>query len=99
MQNSFLIKTEKLVKIYPMGQQSLVALNGIDLTFAEGEFAGLVGPSGSGKTTLLNIIGSLDVPSSGSVETMGRKVERLSHQNAAKLRNEHIGFIFKTLMD
>lgn len=96
MQNSFLIKTEKLVKIYPMGQQSLVALNGIDLTFAEGEFAGFVGPSGSGKTTLLNIIGSLDVPSSGSVETMGRKVERLSHQNAAKLRNEHIGFIFQT---
>jgi len=96
VQNSFLIKTEKLVKIYPMGQQSLVALNGIDLTFAEGEFAGFVGPSGSGKTTLLNIIGSLDVPSSGSVETMGRKVERLSHQNAAKLRNEHIGFIFQT---
>jgi putative ABC transport system ATP-binding protein len=96
VQNSFLIKTEKLVKIYPMGQQSLVALNGIDLTFDKGEFAGFVGPSGSGKTTLLNIIGSLDIPSSGSVETMGRKVENLSHQDAAKLRNEHIGFIFQT---
>ena len=96
MQNSYLIKTEKLVKIYPMGQQSLLALNGIDLTFEKGEFAGFIGPSGSGKTTLLNIIGSLDIPSSGSVETMGSKVEMLSHQDAAKLRNQHIGFIFQT---
>jgi putative ABC transport system ATP-binding protein len=96
VQDSYLIKTEELVKIYPMGQMSLVALNSIDLSFVKGEFAGLVGPSGSGKTTLLNIIGSLDIPSSGSVTTMDRRIESLSHKDAANLRNKHIGFIFQT---
>lgn len=91
-----LIKTEKLVKSYPMGQQKLMALDRVDLSFKDGEFAGLVGPSGSGKTTLLNIIGSLDVPSSGSATTMQRRIETLTHQEAAELRNRHIGFIFQT---
>lgn len=91
-----LIKTEKLMKSYPMGQQTLMALDRVDLSFKEGEFAGLVGPSGSGKTTLLNIIGSLDVPSSGSATTMQRKIEILTHREAAELRNRHIGFIFQT---
>ena len=91
-----LITTKDLVKSYPMGQETLLALDHVNLSFREGEFAGLVGPSGSGKTTLLNIIGSLDVPSSGSAVTMGRKIEALSHQEAAELRNRHIGFIFQT---
>lgn len=91
-----LIETKELVKSYPMGQQKLMALDRVDLSFKEGEFAGLVGPSGSGKTTLLNIIGSLDVPSSGSVTTMQRRIEDLTHQEAAELRNRHIGFIFQT---
>ena len=91
-----LIKTERLMKRYRMGQQTLMALDRVDLSFNEGEFAGLVGPSGSGKTTLLNIIGSLDVPSSGSATTMQRKIETLTHQEAAELRNRHIGFIFQT---
>jgi putative ABC transport system ATP-binding protein len=96
MDNSYLIKTENLVKIYPMGLTSLTALDHIDLTFKKGEFAGLVGPSGSGKTTLLNIIGSLDEPTEGSAEVLGEKIETLSHKKAARLRNEHIGFIFQT---
>ncbi len=96
MNNSFLIKTEHLKKIYPMGLTTLVALDNVNLTFKKGEFAGLVGPSGSGKTTLLNIIGSLDSPSKGSAEVMGKKVETLSHKSAAQLRNRHIGFIFQT---
>lgn len=79
-----------------MGPTSLVALDDVNLIFKKGEFAGLVGPSGSGKTTLLNIIGSLDSPSEGSAEVMGKKVETLSHKNAAQLRNRHIGFIFQT---
>jgi len=91
-----LIKTNDLVKSYPMGQETLLALDHVNLSFREGEFAGLVGPSGSGKTTLLNIIGSLDVPTSGSAIIMGRKIETLSHQEAAELRNRHIGFIFQT---
>ena len=96
MNNSYLIKTEHLTKIYPMGLTTLVALNDVNLTFKKGEFAGLVGPSGSGKTTLLNILGSLDSPSKGSAEVMGNKIETLSHKDAASIRNKHMGFIFQT---
>jgi len=96
MDDSNLITTKDLVKIYPMGAESITALAGINLTFKKGEFSGLVGPSGSGKTTLLNIIGSLDAPTSGSAEVLGLRVENLSHQKAAALRNHHIGFIFQT---
>lgn len=91
-----LIVTKDLKKIYPMGSHELEALAGVNLTFARGEFAGLVGPSGSGKTTLLNILGSLDVPTKGSAVVMGRAIETLSHKEAADLRNRHIGFIFQT---
>ena len=55
-----------------------------------------MGPSGSGKTTLLNIVGSLDVPTSGTVEVLDRNVEHLTHKQAAELRNQHMGFIFQT---
>lgn len=96
MENSALIETRNLVKIYPMGSHELIALNNVNLNFKKGEFAGLVGPSGSGKTTLLNIIGSLDSPTRGSAIVMGKKVEELSHKQAARLRNEHLGFIFQT---
>ncbi|RKY87643.1 lipoprotein-releasing system ATP-binding protein LolD [candidate division KSB1 bacterium] len=96
MNNSYLIKTEHIKKIYPMGLTTLIALDDINLTFKKGEFAGLVGPSGSGKTTLLNIIGALDSPSEGSAEVLGKKVETLSHRSAAHLRNWYIGFIFQT---
>jgi putative ABC transport system ATP-binding protein len=90
------IKTENLSKIYPLGSTTLKALDGISLTVAHGEFLGLVGPSGSGKTTLLNILGCLDVPDAGGAEVLGLRVERLSHNEAAQLRKNHIGFIFQT---
>ena len=96
MDNSHLIRTENLTKVYPMGRSQIRALNQVSLSIKPGEFAGLVGPSGSGKTTLLNIIGSLDVPTQGSAEVMGLKVEKLNHREAAGLRNRHIGFIFQT---
>jgi putative ABC transport system ATP-binding protein len=96
MTESPIIVTEDLKKIYMMGPHRLEALAGVNLRFAKGEFAGLVGPSGSGKTTLLNIVGTLDAPSEGSAVVMGRAVESLSHKEAARLRNRHIGFIFQT---
>lgn len=96
MENSLLIKTEKLTKIYPRGQYKIVALKDVNTDFKNAEFTGIVGPSGSGKTTLLNIIGSLDVPTEGSAEVMGKKIEQLSHKKAAELRNKNIGFIFQT---
>jgi len=96
VQDEILISTKDLEKIYPLGLTTLKALDRISFSVRRGEFVGLVGPSGSGKTTLLNIIGSLDAPTSGSAEVLGEKIESLSHKEAAKLRNEHIGFIFQT---
>jgi putative ABC transport system ATP-binding protein len=96
MTDDAIIRTTDLKKIYPMGLGTIEALAGVTLSFAKGEFAGLVGPSGSGKTTLLNIIGSLDAPSSGSAVVMGQAIESLTHKQAAGLRNRHIGFIFQT---
>ena len=91
-----IIKTKNLVRSYPMGATTLKALNKITLNFSAGEFTGLIGPSGSGKTTLLNVIGSLDMPTSGSAEVLGKKIEKLSAKQAADLRNFEIGFIFQT---
>jgi putative ABC transport system ATP-binding protein len=96
MTDTPLIQTTDLKKTYPMGLHRIEALAGVTLSFDRGEFAGLVGPSGSGKTTLLNIIGSLDTPSDGSAVVMGQRIEALTHQQAARLRNHHIGFIFQT---
>lgn len=96
MELSPIIKIENLVKKFPMGKGEFTALNNIDLLFSMGEFAGLVGPSGSGKTTLLNIIGSLDVPSSGEAVVLDRSIRTLSAREAARLRKENLGFIFQS---
>jgi putative ABC transport system ATP-binding protein len=96
MNVSPIIKVNNLVKDYAMAKQSFRALNDINLSLNMGEFCGLVGPSGSGKTTLLNIIGALDNPTSGDAIVMDRSVNTLNHREAAKMRNESIGFIFQT---
>jgi len=91
-----IIEINNLVKRFPVGKGFFTALNDVNLSFGEGEFAGLVGPSGSGKTTLLNIIGSLDTPSEGTAFVMEKSIAELTHKQSAKLRNKHIGFIFQT---
>lgn len=96
MENSSIIKIDKLTKTFPMGKTKFTALNSINLELRKGEFAGLIGPSGSGKTTLLNIIGSLDVPSSGDAIVLGHSVGLLTAKEAAKLRKESLGFIFQS---
>jgi putative ABC transport system ATP-binding protein len=96
MENSEIVTVKDLIKRYPIGKGEFTALNGIDLTFGTGEFAGIVGPSGSGKTTLLNIIGSLDIPTEGSVVVLGKSIRELNHKQAALLRKKHMGFIFQT---
>jgi len=91
-----IIKIEGLKKHFPMGSGRFTALNGIDLSFGRGEFAGLIGPSGSGKTTLLNIIGTLDVPSEGKAIILGESVGNLSAGASASMRKSQLGFIFQS---
>lgn len=91
-----IIRINDLVKKFPVGKGHFTALEQVNLNFGKAEFAGLVGPSGSGKTTLLNIIGSLDTPTEGSALVLDKSIAELSHKEAAKLRNKHIGFIFQT---
>lgn len=91
-----IVEVQNLSKKFPVGAGFFTALKEVNLQFKEGEFAGLVGPSGSGKTTLLNIIGSLDIPSSGEVVVMGNPVSRLTVAQAALLRKQQLGFIFQS---
>jgi len=96
MENGVIISIEGLKKHFPMGSGRFTALNGIDLTFGKGEFAGIIGPSGSGKTTLLNIIGTLDNPSEGRAVILGHSVGELSPSESASLRKSKLGFIFQS---
>jgi putative ABC transport system ATP-binding protein len=96
MKNSHIVTIEGLIKRYPVGKGYFTALNGINLIFGTGEFAGVVGPSGSGKTTLLNIIGSLDSPTEGIANVLGKSIGQLSQKQAARLRKKNMGFIFQT---
>ncbi|MFA5668615.1 MAG: ABC transporter ATP-binding protein [Balneolaceae bacterium] len=93
MQN--IISLKNVTKRFPVGDGFFTALEDINLEFKKGEFSGLVGPSGSGKTTLLNIIGSLDSPTEGTAEVLGKNISALSHKESALLRNHQIGFIFQ----
>jgi putative ABC transport system ATP-binding protein len=91
-----IIEISELVKRFPMGKANSPHSGASTLNFGEGEFAGLIGPSGSGKTTLLNIIGSLDSPSQGRVDVLGKSVGNLNAREAARLRKESMGFIFQS---
>lgn len=96
MENGVIISIEGLKKHFPMGSGRFTALNGINLTFGKGEFAGIIGPSGSGKTTLLNIIGTLDNPSEGRAVILGHSVGELTAAESASLRKSKLGFIFQS---
>lgn len=96
MNDEVIIKIEGLKKHFPVGSGRFTALNGINLTFGRGEFAGLIGPSGSGKTTLLNIIGTLDAPSEGKAIILGESVGNLTAGASAALRKSQLGFIFQS---
>ena len=95
MSNS-MIRLENIEKVYRTERIETVALSGINVEVGEGEFVSVMGPSGCGKSTLLNVIGLLDVPSSGSVHLDGQQVDSYQDRALAKLRNRQIGFIFQT---
>ncbi|MDR1193227.1 MAG: ABC transporter ATP-binding protein [Peptococcaceae bacterium] len=90
-----MLEMSNISKIYQMGDESLYALQDVSLRVAEGEFVAIIGPSGSGKSTLMNLIGCLDVPSTGTYKLDGKDVSDLSGDQQAVIRNEKIGFIFQ----
>ena len=94
--HSSLIALGALEKIYEMGTNSVHALRGIDLEIVVNEYVAIMGPSGSGKSTLLNILGCLDVPSSGAYTLNGQRVDQMEDDELASIRNREIGFIFQT---
>lgn len=91
-----LIELHDISKVYEVGSQGVNALRGVTLDVRENEYLAIMGPSGSGKSTLMNIIGCLDVPSSGSYRLKGREVAQLDDDDLASIRSAEIGFVFQT---
>ena len=90
-----LIELRDVYKIYPMGDEEVHALDGVSLTIDQGEFVAIVGQSGSGKSTAMNIIGCLDVPTSGTYHLGGVDVSTMDDDQQAEIRNRMLGFIFQ----
>jgi putative ABC transport system ATP-binding protein len=90
-----LIRIRGLTKTYSRGAEKIVVLHGLDLDIPRGDFVALMGPSGSGKTTLLNLIGGLDLPTAGSIEIDGRRIDRLASGALARWRAANVGFVFQ----
>lgn len=87
---------DRVVKTYTMGDQQVRALAGVSLDIRKNEYVAIMGPSGSGKSTLMNIIGCLDVPTSGAYRLEGQAVDAMSEDQLAEIRNLKIGFVFQT---
>lgn len=90
-----LIKVRDMCKIYNPGENEVRALDHVDLEIQKGEFVAIIGHSGSGKSTLMNMLGCLDVPTSGEYYLNGRDVSELEDNQLSEIRNEEIGFIFQ----
>lgn len=90
-----MIRLQNITKVYPMGTRELQVLRGISFTIHEGELVAIMGPSGSGKSTVLNLLGCLDVPTSGSYYLDGEEVSSLKPKELSIIRARKIGFIFQ----
>lgn len=89
------IQVSELEKIYPSGDSELTVLQGLEFRLEAGKSLAIVGPSGSGKTTLLGLCAGLDVPTRGSVQLFGTRLEALDEDGRAAFRSEHVGFVFQ----
>ena len=90
-----ILELTDICKDYQQGKEPVRVLKNINMTVEKGDYLAIMGPSGSGKTTLMNIIGCLDVPTSGSYTLEGRALKDLSDDELAEVRNKHIGFVFQ----
>lgn len=93
---SLVIKIRDIKRDFPLGQEIVKVLMGIDLDIERGEYVALMGPSGSGKSTLMNLLGCLDTATSGTYELNGQDVSSMSDDELAEIRNKEIGFVFQT---
>ncbi|MEJ2752697.1 MAG: ABC transporter ATP-binding protein [Candidatus Promineifilaceae bacterium] len=93
--NGHIIEIRDLIKRFPMGNDEITVLKGISFAVENGEFVTIVGPSGNGKSTLLNMITGIDRPSAGEVIVTGRQVDRMSENELAQWRGDHVGIIFQ----
>ena len=91
-----ILKLTDICKDYQQGKQTVRVLKNINLTVEQGEYLAIMGPSGSGKTTLMNLIGCLDVPTSGTYELNGKNLQTSSDNALADIRNKYIGFVFQS---
>ena len=91
-----ILKLTDICKDYVQGKEPVRVLKNVNMTVEQGEYLAIMGPSGSGKTTLMNLIGCLDVPTSGSLELEGKDLKDLSDDALADIRNQHIGFVFQS---
>nr|VFJ52676.1 MAG: putative ABC transport system ATP-binding protein [Candidatus Kentron sp. DK] len=91
-----MIQVENVSKTYTLGKRRVEALRGIDLALSEGVFVAIAGPSGSGKSTLLNLLGCLDLPTSGRILLQGQDVSTMGDREQSALRNRFIGFVFQS---
>lgn len=91
-----IIQITNIKRDFPLGNEIVHVLKGIDLTINKGEYVALMGPSGSGKSTLMNLLGCLDTPTSGEYILNGKKVSEMQDDELASIRNKEIGFVFQT---
>lgn len=91
-----IVSLKDVVKTYPLGKTEVHAIKGISFDIEKGDFISIIGPSGSGKSTILNLIGCIDVPSSGTLTVKGYKTGGLTDREITELRHRHIGFIFQS---
>ncbi|MCG7848866.1 MAG: ABC transporter ATP-binding protein, partial [ANME-2 cluster archaeon] len=91
-----IIELQDVWKIYHMGEFDVPALQGIDLAIQKGESVAITGPSGCGKSTMLNMIGCLDMPTSGKILLESKDISKFSEEDLARIRGKKIGFVFQT---
>ncbi|MBQ9443116.1 MAG: ABC transporter ATP-binding protein [Lachnospiraceae bacterium] len=89
------ISAKSVYKIFKLGEERVIALNGVSLEIGAGEFVAIVGTSGSGKSTLLNMLAGLDRPTKGEIVIAGKHIEKLSEGELVRFRRENVGFIFQ----